>query len=65
VVQRPVQLVDGAGAEGGAYLGAVEGNPDRAQLDVPVVSDVAEIEAPTGFSRRSRVAETVGFTRPR
>ena len=45
MVERPVQLVDGAGAERVAHLGSVERDADGAVLDVPVVSDVGKVEA--------------------
>ncbi len=45
VVERPVQLVDGVGAEGVAHLGPVERDAHRAGVDGPVVGDVGELEA--------------------
>jgi hypothetical protein len=44
VVERPVQLVHGVGAEGVADLGAVEGDPDGAGRSGPVIGDVGEVE---------------------
>ena len=55
MVQSPVELVHGPGAEGVAHLWAVEGHPDRRQiaedaalgvaLHAPVIGDVLEVEA--------------------
>src|SRR5690606_23838494 len=45
VVERSVELVDRVRPEGVAHLGPVEGDPHAAQLDVPVVGDVGEVEA--------------------
>jgi hypothetical protein len=46
VVQGAVQLVDGARAEGVAYLRSVECDPHGALVDRPVVGDVGEILEP-------------------
>ena len=44
VVEDPVELVDGAGPEGVAHLGPVEGHPHRAVVERAVVGDVGEVE---------------------
>ena len=43
VVERVVEFVDRLRAEGVADLGAVEGDPDRADVGASMVGDVAEV----------------------
>src|SRR3712207_19220 len=52
VVERPVQLVDGARAEGVAHLGPVERDPHGAGVDGAVVGDVGEVEPGHGMPGR-------------
>jgi endonuclease/exonuclease/phosphatase family metal-dependent hydrolase len=53
VLQRGDQLVDGLRAEGVAHLGPVEGDPDDAGVDGPVVGDVGEVEPLDRLPRRA------------
>jgi len=52
VIERPIQLVDGAWPERIAHLGPVERHPHGARLDGAVVRDVGEVEAGHGAPGR-------------
>ena len=60
VLERGDQLVDRLRPEGVAHLGPVEGDPDDARVDGPVVGDVGEVEALDRRARRqlSKISET-------
>lgn len=71
MVQSPVKLIHGAGAERVADFGAVEGDPDcgqiphraiRRPLNLPVIRQILEIFEASDSSPLVRVEDVGNFT---
>ena len=64
MVQRAIELVDGARPERVAHLGSVERDPDRRNVATAVISDVGEVESIHGLPARWIERVVVGAGHP-